>query len=199
MDTLILSLHPELSEHDDVLGMAGPVGDPVLLGQRGGGVHDQLVCLGVIGGGGLHLHGVVAIPELCQAEAANVIEIVNALNKLFECNENNLELTFQESFVMPLCSEFEDSSSEQIKLDSHLGAHGGVNDSKLVSGKNLEWIVDKVKNRNESRVTNGLQPLQGQLPLLVKGEIIPGLVQILSKKLPELVSHLDVVMVKQIF
>ena len=43
-------------------------------------MHNKLLGLVVIGGGGLHLYGVVTIPELCQAEAANVIEIVNALN-----------------------------------------------------------------------------------------------------------------------
>ena len=53
-------------------------------------MHDELLGLGVVGGGCLHLHGVVAIPELCQSEAANVIEIVNALNKLFDYNENTI-------------------------------------------------------------------------------------------------------------
>ena len=53
-------------------------------------MHNELLGLVVIGGSSLHLHGVVAIPELCQSEAANVIEIVNALNKLFDYNENTI-------------------------------------------------------------------------------------------------------------
>ena len=40
-------------------------------------MHDELLRLVVVGGSGLHLHGVVAVAELCQAKAANVIEIVN--------------------------------------------------------------------------------------------------------------------------
>ena len=48
------------------------------------GVHDELLGLGVVGGCSLHLHGVVAVSELCQAEAANVIEIVNTLKYCVE-------------------------------------------------------------------------------------------------------------------
>ena len=43
------------------------------------GVHDELLGLGVVGGGGLHLHGVVAVAELGQPEAANILQIVDTV------------------------------------------------------------------------------------------------------------------------
>ena len=57
------------------------MGGEYYLGQGVGRVHNELLGLVVVGGGGLHLHGVVAVPELCQAEAADVIKIVNAWKK----------------------------------------------------------------------------------------------------------------------
>ena len=61
------------------------------LGQGVGRVDDELLGLVVVGGGGLHLHGVVAVPELGQAEAADVIEIVDTLKKtvIQSCNAIN--------------------------------------------------------------------------------------------------------------
>ena len=51
---------------------------------------------------------------------------------------------------MPLCSKFEDSSSEQIKLDSHLGGHGGVYDGrKLMGSEDPQWVVPKIKDRDK--------------------------------------------------
>ena len=78
MDSLILSIHVELGKDDDVLGVAGPVGDPVLLSQRGRGVHDQLVRLLVVGGRRLHLDRVVSVAQLGQPEAADVGQLVDA-------------------------------------------------------------------------------------------------------------------------
>ena len=43
------------------------------------GVHDELLGLGVVGGGGLHLHGVVAVAELGQPEAANILQVVDTV------------------------------------------------------------------------------------------------------------------------
>ena len=77
MDPLVLPVDVELGHHHHVLGVYRAVGNPVLLGEGVRGVHDELLRLVVVGGSGLHLHGVVAVSELCQAEAANVIEIVN--------------------------------------------------------------------------------------------------------------------------
>ena len=86
--------------------------------------------------------------------------------------DNNLGLTFQESFVMPLCSEFEDSSSEQIKLDSHLGGHSGVYDGgKFVGSEDPQWVVPKIKDRdelksilvNQKKVRNGGFTLLSQI------------------------------------
>ena len=48
-----------------------------------GRVDDELLGLVVVGGGGLHLHGVVAVPELGQTKTADVIEIVNTLKNSF--------------------------------------------------------------------------------------------------------------------
>ena len=43
------------------------------------GVHDELLGLGVVGGGSLHLHGVVAIAELGQPEAAHILQVVDTV------------------------------------------------------------------------------------------------------------------------
>ena len=85
MNALVLAIHVQLGKHDNVLGVTSPVRDPVLLRQRGRGVDDQLVRFFVVGGGGLHLDGVVAVAQLSQAEAANVGQLVDAWRKLSDC------------------------------------------------------------------------------------------------------------------
>ena len=51
---------------------------------------------------------------------------------------------------MPLCSKFEDSSSKQIKLDSHLGGHGWVCDGrKFMGSEDPQWVVPKIKDRDK--------------------------------------------------
>ena len=42
-------------------------------------MHDELLGLGVVGGRGLHLHGVVAVSELGQSEAANILQVVDTV------------------------------------------------------------------------------------------------------------------------
>ena len=43
VDPVVLAVHDQLGHDDDVLGVHGPVGDPVLLGQGRGGVHNKLL------------------------------------------------------------------------------------------------------------------------------------------------------------
>merc|ERR1719195_561175 len=99
---------------------------------------------------------------------------------------------------MSLSAELEHGAPEQVKLDSHLSAHGRINDCELVSSENLQRVVDEVQDRYESCVADGLQPLQGQLSLLLQTHVVPWLEQILLEELSELVPHLDVVVVKQV-
>ena len=42
-------------------------------------MHDELLGLGVVGGGGFHLYGVVAVAELGQSEAANILQVVDTV------------------------------------------------------------------------------------------------------------------------
>ena len=42
-------------------------------------VHNELLGVGVVDGGGLHLHGVVAVSELGQPEAANILYVVDTV------------------------------------------------------------------------------------------------------------------------
>ena len=42
-------------------------------------MHDELLGLGIVGGGGFHLHGVVAVTELSQPEAANILQVVDTI------------------------------------------------------------------------------------------------------------------------
>ena len=132
VDALVPATNKQLSHDHDVLGVHGTVGDPVLLGEGVRRVDDELLGVGVVRGSGLHLHGVVAIAKLCQSKTTNIIEIVD---------------TVQKNFVVSLCAQFEDSSSKQVELDSHLGRHGGVNNGRqFMSSKDPEWIVPEVKN-----------------------------------------------------
>jgi hypothetical protein len=62
--------------------MDGPVGDPVFLCEGGWGVDGELLGGGVVGGGGLHFDGVVAVAELGEAEAAGNLEFVELLEDL---------------------------------------------------------------------------------------------------------------------
>ena len=70
------------------------------------------------------------------------------------CIENERD-TFKQ-VVMPFRSQLEDGAAEEIELDGHLGAHGGVDDAELVGGEDLEGIVAKVQHGNEAGIANDL-------------------------------------------
>lgn len=81
------------------------VSDPVLLSEWVRRVDNELLGVGVVRGGGLHLHSIVAEAQLCQSKTTNIIEIVD---------------TFQKNFVVSLSAKFEDGSSKQVEVDHHL-------------------------------------------------------------------------------
>ena len=107
-------------------------------------VDNELISGRVIRGGGLHLHSVVAIPKLSQTKAAYIVHAVNA----------------REQIVMPLSAKSEYGATEQVELDGHLGAHGGVDDCKLVSSEDLQGVVNKIKNRDETSIADGCETLK---------------------------------------
>lgn len=61
MDAFLLAMDDGLGKYHSIVGMHGPIGDPVLLGQSGRRVDDELTGQLVPGGGGLHFDGIVAI------------------------------------------------------------------------------------------------------------------------------------------
>lgn len=58
--------------------------------------------------------------------------------------------------MVSLCSQLEDGPAKEIELDGHLGAHGGVNDTQLVSRKDLQGIVAKVEHGDQTIVADDL-------------------------------------------
>ena len=66
-----------LCEDEGVVGVDCTVGNPVLLGESGGAVDNELGGLAVVGGGGLHLHCIVAVAEFRQAEAPGDLQLVD--------------------------------------------------------------------------------------------------------------------------
>ena len=91
--------------------MVEAIRDPVLLAEIGGAMHDELACIFIVGGCGLHLHGVVAIPELCEAEAANCLQAVDLVKEV----------------VMTTVMESKARASEEIELHGVLDGASGVN------------------------------------------------------------------------
>jgi len=61
MDAFLLAMDDGLGEYHSIVGMHGPIGDPVLLGQSRRRVDDELTSQLVPGGCGLHFDGIVAI------------------------------------------------------------------------------------------------------------------------------------------
>ena len=78
--TMVGVINVELSKHHNMVCMAGSIGDPVLLCQWGGSVHNVLLCFLVIHCSCFHLHCIVAIPKLCQPEAAHILQRVDTLD-----------------------------------------------------------------------------------------------------------------------
>lgn len=74
VNTLILAGNMSLSEHDGIVGVAGAIGNPELLAKYSRRVNNKFLFNLVVDGRGLHLWRVVAIAELCEAEAAHVLE-----------------------------------------------------------------------------------------------------------------------------
>ena len=64
-------------------------------------INDELLGLGVVDGRGLHLDCVVAVAELREAEASDVVEVVDAV---------------EVPLVVPLRSQFKHSSAKQVEL-----------------------------------------------------------------------------------
>ena len=66
-------------------------------------INDELLGLGVVDGRGLHLDGVVAVTELREAEASDVVEVVDAV---------------EVPLVVPLRPQFQHCSAKQVELQT---------------------------------------------------------------------------------
>ena len=64
-------------------------------------------------------------------------------------------------------------------------------------GEDPEWVVVKVPEGYELGVADPLQPQQRQLALLLKPDVVPRSHDWIEGKLPELCSHLLVVVVEE--
>lgn len=71
VDPMVGPRNEQLCKHHRPLGMYSTVCDPILLGQSGGGVNDELLSGLVIVGGGLHLNSIVA----CMGAEERVLAI----------------------------------------------------------------------------------------------------------------------------
>ena len=120
VDAFINAVDVELGEDDDVVGVERAVGNPILLSERRGRVDDQLVRLFVIHGRRLHLHRVVTITQLGQAEATDILQRVDA---------------FQEDVVMALSADFENGATEQVKLHRQFRRHSAVDHRCILVGR----------------------------------------------------------------
>ena len=74
-------------------------------------MYDKLSRIFIVGDCGLHLHGVVAISELCETEAANCLQAVDLVKEV----------------IMAAIMEGKARASKEIQLHGVLDGHGGVN------------------------------------------------------------------------
>jgi len=66
-----------------------------------------------------------------------------------------------------------ESSAEKIELHSNLSYKRTINETQhLVSCKNVLWVVQKVKNRDEILITNSLDAGVSEVPLLIEGHVV---------------------------
>ena len=70
-----------MSHYDGVFGVNSSVRDPVLLSQGMRSVHDDLVCFVVISSRRLHLDCVIAVTQLGEGEATNVIQCIDSFRE----------------------------------------------------------------------------------------------------------------------
>eukprot|EP00756_Hemistasia_phaeocysticola_P013731 Hpha_TRINITY_DN15297_c3_g3::TRINITY_DN15297_c3_g3_i1::g.65615::m.65615 len=126
-------------EHNAVVRVDRPVGDPVLLCDRGGSVHDELVLLGVVGCGSFHLHSVVAVAQLGQAEAAHALERVDSITQL----------------QVPVGSELQHGTTEEVELDSELGRQVSITlSAHFMHGEDVARVGEEVPNTHRVQVAH---------------------------------------------
>uniref|UniRef100_A0A1I8IQ36 RING-type domain-containing protein n=1 Tax=Macrostomum lignano TaxID=282301 RepID=A0A1I8IQ36_9PLAT len=155
----LLAVDAQLGEHNAVLGVQSTIGDPVLLRQRRRAVDNEFTSLGIVLGRGLHLHGVVAVAQLRQAEAADVVK---------------------SAAVMPLGAQLQHCAAEQVELDLRAVGRGRAAD-----------------HGDEPGLADFLQPLVGQLAVLLQADIVARLEQRVRRHEGlHLVAHLVIVVVQ---
>ena len=113
VDTLVLAIDDGLTEDDGHVSVMESVGDPVLLAQISRAVNDKLACSLVIGDRRLHLHRIVAVAELSEAEAADCIQSVDLV----------------EEVVVSTIVQSKARAAKQVHLHSMLDRHGRVDEA----------------------------------------------------------------------
>lgn len=81
--TLVLALNNGLPKDNRIIGVSKSIGDPVLLTHHCWGVDYEFLCFIVVGDGGFHLNGVVAVSKFSEAETTNDLTAINHVEVLF--------------------------------------------------------------------------------------------------------------------
>ena len=106
-----------------------PIADPVLRSQGRGRVNLELPGLAVIGRSGFHLHSVVAVAELCQAEATKYIQRVDLLKEV----------------LVALRAQRKDGATKEVELHCEFDYGGAASHGyKLVGRKNVMRIFSEI-------------------------------------------------------
>ena len=123
---LVPPAHQRACKHDAPLRVHRRVGDPILLGQRGGGVHVPRARGVAVGGGRRHFDRVVAVAQLGEPKAAGHVQRVH----------RGLHLPH-----MLLRAQLEHGAGEQVEVDGGLGGHRAVGKAAdVVDGENVERV-----------------------------------------------------------
>ena len=79
-------------------------------------MHDELARIFIVSDCSLHLHSVVAIPELCETEASNCLQTVNLVKEVF----------------MTAIMKGKASASEKIQLNCVLDSRSAINKTHIL-------------------------------------------------------------------
>jgi len=109
--------------------MTGTISDPILLRESSGRVNHEFLGLFIIGSCGFHLDRIVAIAQLCEAEAAHVREVIYLVHK----------------GTVTISMQGNQSTSKQVELDRELGCQRSIHIGKhLMSSQEVLGIVLEV-------------------------------------------------------
>ncbi len=80
VDAVVLAVYYQLAEHNTVLRMHGPIGDPIFLRQCVWRVHNEALTFLVVSDLSSHFHRIVPVSQLRESETSDIIQCVNSSN-----------------------------------------------------------------------------------------------------------------------